>query len=182
VSAVRLCVRGEGQTLMSSYTTCTGFLSIIFNTESDTCSCIYNSDYTYESYQYDKKYGKDVPNHIFWFVCCHLFVVHYYPMGVDAEFGHYVRYTFVMTTLLIVFDERSFYIKNIEEPIVRKRQVIFQALLFTSLAIELFGFSFLLVRLFIIPNIRRILSVFQKYRNPAENHRSNMSVQCMPSP
>lgn len=48
------------------------------------------------------------------------------------------------------------FIKNIQQPIVRTAELIFHGLLFTSLCIEIFAFTFLIVKLFIIPFCRWI--------------------------
>ncbi|CAF1582698.1 unnamed protein product [Rotaria magnacalcarata] len=70
------------------------------------------------------------------------------------EFGNYLRYTSSLTVIQIVIDERPFYIKNIEQPIVRTAELVFKGLLFTSLCIELFAFAFLIIKLLILPVIR----------------------------
>ena len=71
-----------------------------------------------------------------------------------VEFGNYLRYTSSLTIIQIVIDERPFFIKNIQQPIVRTAELIFHGLLFTSLCIELFAFSFLFIKLLIIPLLR----------------------------
>ncbi|CAF0868671.1 unnamed protein product [Adineta steineri] len=68
-----------------------------------------------------------------------------------VKFGNYLRYTSSSTILQIMLDERPFYIKNIQQPIVRTAELIFHSLLFTSLCIELFAFSFLFIKLLIKP-------------------------------
>lgn len=79
-----------------------------------------------------------------------------------TEFGNYLRYSSQLTVIQIMFDENRFFIKNIEEPIVRTAELIFRGLLFTSLCIELFAFSFLLVKLLIIPLCRSIAFMWRK--------------------
>jgi hypothetical protein len=87
------------------------------------------------------------------------------------EFGNYLRYTSSLTILQVVFDERPFFIKNIQQPIVRAAELIFHGLLFTSLCIELFAFSFLLIKLFIVPLLRWIEYLWTKYY-----HRDNSNA------
>ncbi|CAF3390178.1 unnamed protein product [Rotaria socialis] len=74
-----------------------------------------------------------------------------------VEFGNYLRYTSSLTVIKIALDERPFYIKNIEQPIVRMAELVFKAMLFTSLCIELFAFAFLIIKLVMIPVVRWIL-------------------------
>ena len=73
------------------------------------------------------------------------------------EFGNYLRYMSSLTTLQVTFDEYPFFVKNIQQPIVRTAELIFHGLLFTSLCIELFAFGFLFMNLLILPIIRWII-------------------------
>ena len=57
------------------------------------------------------------------------------------ESGNYLRYTSSLTIIQVKIDERAFYIKNIQEPIIRESQAVFNAVLFTFLCIELFCLS-----------------------------------------
>jgi hypothetical protein len=82
-----------------------------------------------------------------------------------VEFGNYLRYMSSLTILQIGFDEYPFFIKNIQQPIVRTAELIFHGLLFTSLCIELFAFGFLLTKLMIIPIIRWIGYRWKKFRH-----------------
>ena len=68
-----------------------------------------------------------------------------------TEFGNHLRYVSSSTIIQIDLDERPFYIKNVQQPIVRMAELIFHGLLFTSLCIELFAFSFLLIKLLLVP-------------------------------
>ena len=71
-----------------------------------------------------------------------------------VENGNYLRYTSSSTILQVILDERPFFIKNIQQPIVRTAELIFHGLLFTSLCIELFAFSFLITKLLLLPLTR----------------------------
>lgn len=87
------------------------------------------------------------------------------PLSDEAyyiESGNYLRYSSSLTVLKISLDERPFYIKNIQQPIVRAAELVFQALLFTSLCIELFAFSILLIKLLLAPLIRWIIFLVKK--------------------
>ncbi|UJR13140.1 hypothetical protein I4U23_000164 [Adineta vaga] len=89
------------------------------------------------------------------------------------EYGYYLRYTSSLTILQVMFDERPFYIKNIEQPIVRTAELIFHCLLFTSLCIELFAFAFLFVKLFIIPICRCLKHLWNKTIHRNVNRKIN---------
>ncbi|CAF1522483.1 unnamed protein product [Adineta steineri] len=82
-----------------------------------------------------------------------------------VEFGNYLRYTSSLTVIQVILDEHPFYIKNIQQPIVRTPELIFHGLLFTSLCIELFAFSFLIIKLFIMPVYRWGFYLWKKLRN-----------------
>jgi hypothetical protein len=82
-----------------------------------------------------------------------------------TEFGNYLRYTSSLTTIQIILDERPFFIKNIQQPIVRTAELIFHDLLFTSLCIELFALAFLLIKLVIIPLLKWIRDLWKKYHS-----------------
>ncbi|CAF0839402.1 unnamed protein product [Adineta steineri] len=176
-SAVRICLRGESQTMMNSMLHALDFCQL-FSAENQTLahastipfilmkiinitkSMEKSHSTTYSGLWLSSVHGALLSNEAFY-----------------AEFGNYLRYTFALTTIRITFEERSFYIKNIQEPIVRTRQTVFQALLFTSLVIELFGFSFLLTKLFVLPIMRRMVTMCQKYRNRIQNHQNDVPVQ-----
>jgi len=90
-----------------------------------------------------------------------------------TQFGDYLRYISARTIVQFVFDERAFYIKNIQSPIMRRPQMVFHALLFTSLCIELFALIFLFVNLLIVPMIRQIRSRCRQYQQRKDNHRQS---------
>jgi hypothetical protein len=96
------------------------------------------------------------------------------------EFGNYLRYTSSLTILQITLSEHPFFIKNMQQPIVRTAELIFHGLLFTSLCIELFAFSFLIVKLLIIPLFRWIGYLWKKFlhRND-KSTESNTSVKAL---
>jgi hypothetical protein len=108
-----------------------------------------------------------------------------------VEFGNYLRYMSSLTILQVEFDEHPFFIKNIQQPIVRTAELIFHGLLFTSLCIELFAFFFLLIKLIIIPLIRWLTCLWKNvlhrmkksddsdtssHSNPSNNDDSNWKV------
>ncbi|CAF1060977.1 unnamed protein product [Adineta steineri] len=87
-----------------------------------------------------------------------------------VEFGNYLRYT---SSLTVILHEHPFYTKNIQQPIVRTPELIFHGLLFTSLCIELFAFSFLIIKLFVMSVCRWIFYLWKKLRNLC--HKSDNS-------
>ncbi|CAF1443955.1 unnamed protein product [Adineta ricciae] len=81
-----------------------------------------------------------------------------------TDFGNYLRYTSSLTVIQVALDERPFYMKNIQQPIVRTAELTFHGLLFTSLCIELFAFAFLIIKLFIVPLLRWFVFLWKKFR------------------
>ena len=94
-----------------------------------------------------------------------------------VEFGNYLRYTSSLTIVQVILDERPFYIKNIQQPIVRTAELIFHGLLFTSLCIELFAFTFLIIKLLLLPLSRLLLSVWNRFRHgDSKSNASDESI------
>ncbi|UJR22201.1 hypothetical protein I4U23_025265 [Adineta vaga] len=81
-----------------------------------------------------------------------------------TDFGNYLRYTASLTIIQVMLDERPFYMKNIQQPIVRTAELIFHGLLFTSLCIELFAFSFLIIKLYFTPLFRWLSFLWTTFR------------------
>ncbi|CAF3598482.1 unnamed protein product [Rotaria sp. Silwood1] len=164
IGAIRLCIRGQGQTNMSInlgeldfcqfYATSdeaigrATYIPIVFIKNINMTHALSASDQTNYS-------GLWTPT----FTAVSLSDEAYY-----AEFGNYLRYMSSLTVIQITLDERPFFIKNIEEPIVRTAELIFKVLLFTSLCIELFAFTFLIINLFILPLFRSITFLWKKCR------------------
>ncbi|UJR28926.1 hypothetical protein I4U23_010145 [Adineta vaga] len=63
----------------------------------------------------------------------------------------YVRSSATITTLAIVISETPYYVKNVQQPIARKSEVIFRNLLFTVVCLEIFGLIFLSYKLLFKP-------------------------------
>ncbi|CAF1322465.1 unnamed protein product [Adineta ricciae] len=154
IGALRLCIRGQGETNASTtlrelnfcqfYATTNQVIGryssipIVFVKNINMTHALGSSDST--SYS-----GLWMPT----FTDVSLSDEDYY-----VEFGSYLRYTSSMTILQITLDERPFYIKNIQQPIVRTAELVFHDLLFASLCIELFALAFLLIKLIVIPICR----------------------------
>ncbi|CAF3967020.1 unnamed protein product [Rotaria sp. Silwood1] len=56
----------------------------------------------------------------------------------------YVRSSSTLTTLTIVITETPYYVKNVQQPIVRQAEIIFRNLLFTIVCLKIFNLSTLL--------------------------------------
>ncbi|CAF2641715.1 unnamed protein product [Rotaria sp. Silwood2] len=80
-----------------------------------------------------------------------------------TDFGNYLRYTLSLTIIEITLNESPYYIKNIQEPIVRRGQLICNGLLFTFLCIEIFAFAFLLIKLVILPLLQQADTIWKEY-------------------
>ncbi|UJR13173.1 hypothetical protein I4U23_000196 [Adineta vaga] len=65
--------------------------------------------------------------------------------------GNYIRYLSSQQILSIEFSETQFFIKNIQEPIAKSREIIFHNILFSTVCIELFGLAYLLFKLVVLP-------------------------------
>ncbi|CAF3426872.1 unnamed protein product [Rotaria sp. Silwood1] len=63
----------------------------------------------------------------------------------------FIRSTRTLTTLNVVISETPYYVKNLQQPIAKRSEIIFQNLLFTTVCLELFGLIFLLYKLLIKP-------------------------------
>ncbi|CAF1376676.1 unnamed protein product [Rotaria sordida] len=173
IGAIRLCIRGEGQINMSStlrqldscqfYATpnrAIGRLThipIVFIKNINVTHALGASDQTLYS-------GIWIPT----FTIVPLSDEEYY-----VDYGNYLRYMSSLTIIQVMLDERPFFMKNIEQPIVRTAELVFKLLLFTSLCIELFGFLFLIVKLLIAPLLRWIVYLWKKRRG--QNDKSNSS-------
>ena len=174
IGAIRLCIRGPGQTNSSStlqglnfcqnYTTRneaigrTTVVPIVFIKNINMTQALVTSDPTEYS-------GIWLPT--FGFV----------PLSDEAyyqESGNYLRYTSSLTILQVSLDERPFFIKNIQQPIVRTAELIFHGLLFTSLCIELFAFAFLITKLLLVPLSRWIGYLWKRcHRRVSRSQLSN---------
>ncbi|CAF3848829.1 unnamed protein product [Rotaria sordida] len=173
IGAIRLCIRGEGQINMNATLRQLDFcqffstpnqaigrltyIPIVFIKNINMTHGLSESDQTLYS-------GIWMPT----FTAVSLSDEAYY-----VEFGNYLRYMSSLTIIQVMLDERPFFIKNIEQPIVRTAELIFKSLLFTSLCIELFGFTFLIVKLFIVPLFRSLPYLWKKCRG--HNDKLNSS-------
>jgi hypothetical protein len=81
----------------------------------------------------------------------------------------YVRSSSVVTTLTIVISETPYYVKNVQQPIVRQSEVVFRDLLFTVVCLEIFGLVFLSYKLLFKPLYYLIM---RKCRNDEEKEVS----------
>jgi hypothetical protein len=168
IGAIRLCIRGNGQVNMSSTLRQLDFCQLfsspnvaIGRTTSIPIVFIKNINMTQALSTDDPTLYAGIWTPTFTTVS--LSDEAYYD-----QFGNYLRYTSSLTILQVSLDEYPYFIKNIEQPIVRTAELIFHGLLFTSLCIELFGFFFLFIKLFCIPLLRWIGYLWKKFR-----HREN---------
>ena len=88
-----------------------------------------------------------------------LFVPTISQEGISDEFsyrlqGDHVRYLSSSSRLMIDLSETSYFVLNLQEPIVRQSEMTLHTLLFTFAVLELFSFGFLLFKILIIPFIR----------------------------
>ncbi|CAF1171081.1 unnamed protein product [Rotaria sordida] len=173
IGAIRLCIRGEGQINMNATLRQLDFchfysipnraigrlthIPFVFIKNINVTHGLSESDQTLYS-------GLWIPT----FTIVPLSDEEYY-----VDYGNYLRYMSSLTIIQVMLDERPFFMKNIEQPIVRTAELVFKLLLFTSLCIELFGFLFLIVKLLIAPLLRWIVYLWKKRRG--QNDKSNSS-------
>ena len=70
--------------------------------------------------------------------------------------GEYHRYLNTETVLTIILDENHFYVENNQSPVARRAEVNFHTILFVSIALEMFGLTFLIFKLLFVPLFRLI--------------------------
>ncbi|CAF1592371.1 unnamed protein product, partial [Adineta steineri] len=83
--------------------------------------------------------------------------------------NQYVRSSSSLTTLTITISETPYYVKNVQQPITRKSEVIFRCVLFTVVCIEIFGLVFLSYKLAFKPLYHAIM---RKHRPKEEKELS----------
>ena len=79
-----------------------------------------------------------------------------------TQLGDYLRYLPIRSVIVLDLSETQFYLKNTQEPIARQAEVLFHALLFTIVVLELFGLIFLFFKLVVAP---LFLCVFSRCSN-----------------
>jgi hypothetical protein len=70
----------------------------------------------------------------------------------------YQRYYYRSSKMIIRLSESQFYIQNKQEPIARKFEILFHNILFLGVILELFGLTFLISKLLLLPFTRLILN------------------------
>ncbi|CAM4911287.1 unnamed protein product [Rotaria socialis] len=76
------------------------------------------------------------------------------------------EYTFFyrsQTNISIIIGQNTFYIKNLQQPIVQETEVIFHDLLFTIVVLEVFGLLFLIIKLLLAPMLVAIFTQLHFY-------------------
>ena len=94
-----------------------------------------------------------------------------FDVRTDELFVAETRYSFFQryqTNLSITLESSIYYVKNLQQPIVRQTEVIFHNLLFTIVVLELFGLSFLICKLLLAPLIRLTLERIRRFRSKSQ--------------
>jgi hypothetical protein len=78
-------------------------------------------------------------------------------------------------TLTLILSETPYYVKNVQEPIVRLTEVIFRNVLFTVVCLELFGLVFLLYELAVKSLYHAIVrkKISDKEKKPTHEKETN---------
>ncbi|CAF2489546.1 unnamed protein product [Rotaria sp. Silwood2] len=88
--------------------------------------------------------------------------------------NQFIRSTLTLTKLIISISETPYYVKNLQQPIAKPSEIIFQNLLFTTVCLELFGLIFLLYKLLLKPLFYFFLKKkFTNRKTNINNKRSN---------
>ncbi|CAF4552186.1 unnamed protein product [Rotaria socialis] len=93
----------------------------------------------------------------------------------------YVKLTSTKTVLTVVITETPYYVKNVQQPIVRQAQLIFHNILFTVVCFEIFGLIFIMYKLIIEPLYHLIYRIFSSRckRYQANNQKVNYDHKYM---
>ena len=71
------------------------------------------------------------------------------------QYGSYIRYFATHQMIQVTLKETPFFVMNTQEPIARRGEIIFKDVLFSTMCLEFFAFSFLLFKLAISPLVKR---------------------------
>ncbi|CAF3669480.1 unnamed protein product [Rotaria sordida] len=77
------------------------------------------------------------------------FTVDYNSLFFTAD--QFIRSTLTFTRLIVIISETPYYVQNLQQPIAKPPEIIFQNLLFITVCLELFGLMFLSYKLFFKP-------------------------------
>lgn len=94
------------------------------------------------------------------------FSVNWDRMFVDEE--EYTYATSPISMFTIVIHETSYYMLNIQKPIITKTEMIVSNLIFIIDGLELFGFTFLVCKLVLLPLINRLRSCCRRRLNKSK--------------
>ncbi|CAF3549967.1 unnamed protein product [Adineta steineri] len=83
------------------------------------------------------------------------FTVDYNSLFYTAD--QFIRSTLTLTTLTVIITETPYYVKNLQQPIAKPSEIVFQNLLFITVCLELFGLLFLSYKLLFKPFYLHIL-------------------------
>ncbi|CAF1266557.1 unnamed protein product [Rotaria magnacalcarata] len=84
--------------------------------------------------------------------------------------GVYSQLTSTETVLTVAISESTYYVKNRQEPIVKRAELIFHNLLFTVVCFEIFGLLFVIYKLIFEPTYQLIVRMYSRRR---ERYRAN---------
>jgi hypothetical protein len=98
-------------------------------------------------------------------------------------FDDYIYYGLLETSFSISLSEMTYYVMNVQQPIVKQAEIIFHDLLFTIVCFELFGLVFITIKLICLPLFNRIRNFVDKHSNLIHpHHSSNSSYQSCKAP
>lgn len=94
-----------------------------------------------------------------------------------SESGFEQYHTRPYTLLTIDIQQGTYYIYNIEKPIVKTTAVIFKNFLFASMCMEIFGFVLLIFKLAIMPLVRLIIRLIRSKKDETKEDDNDESEE-----
>ena len=94
-----------------------------------------------------------------------------------TESGFEQYHTRPYTLLTIDIQQGTYYIYNIEKPIIKTTAVIFKNFLFASMCMEIFGFILLIFKLAIMPLVRLIIRLIRSKKNEIKEDDNDKSEE-----
>ena len=91
----------------------------------------------------------------------------------------FVRSTLTLTTLSLVLSETPYYVKNLQQPIAKPSEIIFQNLLFITVCLELFGLIFLSYKMLFKPFYYYLIKKKHKKRPHRSFQNKTLHSDCV---
>jgi hypothetical protein len=97
-------------------------------------------------------------------------------------YDDYIYYGLLKTSFSISLSEMTYYVMNVQQPIVKQAEIIFHNLLFTIVCFELFGLVFITIKLICLPLFNRMRNFVDKHSNLIHQHHPSNSSKASEQP